>query len=183
MKTLWISLSLCALTLGLFATPAQVLLIRHAEKPKSGPGLSKAGLERAAAFVPFFTIDPLPGVNQPVAIFAQTSSKNHKSTRPVQTVAPLSNALGIPLFARYTWGSYESMVSDIMSDSDYDGKTVLICWEHSRLGDIAAAFGVSPKPTYPSGVYDRLWVIDIDGNKEASFHDLPQQLMYGDTAT
>ena len=183
MKTLWMFLSLMTCSLTLFATPAQVILIRHAEKPDKGVSLSKQGFERAAAFVPFFTLPPANSAFQlPVAIYAMVTSKNHSSTRCVQTVGPLASALGIPLIAQYTWGDYKAMVDAINQDSDYEGKTVMICWEHKGLGDIAAYFGVKPTPVYGS-VYDRLWVIDFDDGNFSSFQDLPQQLMYGDTTT
>jgi len=39
---------------SLHADPAQVILIRHAEKPEQGHDLSLPGRQRAAALVPYF---------------------------------------------------------------------------------------------------------------------------------
>jgi hypothetical protein len=185
MKFLGLLLILCSTQLALFATPSQVMLIRHGEKPDSGNGLSDIGFRRAVALVPFFTQkDSSAPYGVPVVAYAQASSKNHESTRPIQTVAPTANALGVELIASYTFANYKPMVDEIMSSSAYDGKAVLICWSHEKLGDIAGAFGVSPKPTYPHGVYDRLWLITFDSTSgKASFEDLPQQLLYGDSSS
>lgn len=176
-------LAVFAIISRLEATPGQVLLLRHAEKPSSGNTLSKAGFERAAALVPFFTLPPANAAfNAPVAIYAQCSSKNHKSTRPVQTVSPLAAALGIELCTQYTYASYKKMVDDINANSALDGQTILICWAHQKLQNIAAYFGVQNAPPFPN-VYDRVWVIDFTDGKVSSFQNLPQQLMYGDSAT
>lgn len=39
---------------SLHAAPAQIIIIRHAEKPPEGNQLSIKGMERAAALIPFF---------------------------------------------------------------------------------------------------------------------------------
>lgn len=172
-----------ALTSSLAATPAQVIMIRHAEKPDSGNGLSKKGFQRAAALVPFFTLQPANfPLQRPVAIFAMCTSKNHQTTRPVQTVSSLATALGVELITAYTYGSYPQMVKDINSNSAYDGKTILICWAHDNMQKIAAEFGVKNAPVFPT-VYDRIWLINFTGDKVSSFQDLPQQLMFGDSTT
>jgi len=182
MKLLSLFALFCSLSTALLAMPSQVILIRHAEKPDIGNGLSKAGFQRAAAFVPFFTLNPESNLfNSPAVIFSQGTSHNHQSTRPCQTVGPLANALGVDLISEFSQQKYDDMVKEIKSNSTYNGKTVLICWSHQCLGDIAASFGVSPKPTYPDGIFDRLWIIDFSGNDVTAFQDLPQQLMYGDT--
>lgn len=182
MKILSLLVLFCSLSAGLFAMPKQVLLIRHGEKPAIGNGLSKAGFQRAAALVPFFMLSPQnPAFNQPDVIFSQATSSNHQTTRPCQTVAPLASALGVDLISQFSQQKYDEMVKEIKNNATYNGQTVLICWCHQCLGDIAASFGVSPKPSYPGGAYDRLWVIDFSGNDVVAFQDLPQQLMYGDS--
>jgi hypothetical protein len=174
----------CSLNIALSAKPSQVILIRHAEKPPTGDGLSSKGFERSIALVPFFTQRPSNSpFGLPVAAYAQASSKNHSSTRPIQTAGPLSTTLGIELITTYTFANIQPMVDEINKNPAYDNQPVLICWSHQKMGDIAGAFGVSPKPTYPHGVYDRLWLITFDSKGNANFQDLPQQLLFGDSAT
>ena len=38
---------------------------------------------------------------------------------------------------------YAQMVKEILTKPEYDGKVVLICWEHKAIGDLATAFGVA----------------------------------------
>ena len=75
-----------------YGRPDQVIIIRHAEKPKQGDDLSLKGRERAAALVPFFLDGDKP---TPAAIFAQGISDMRHSRRPVQTVTPLAHELNL----------------------------------------------------------------------------------------
>lgn len=77
------------------AQPAQVLIIRHAEKDDaSGDGMSLEGRERAAALAPFFTgTKTVLSFGVPVAIYAQPQKHEASSLRPIETVKPLAAAL------------------------------------------------------------------------------------------
>jgi hypothetical protein len=79
---------------------ATVLIIRHAEKPDSGTGLSSAGEVRAQAYVGYFQHLTLNGIAfRPDTLIATADSKN--SARERLTLEPLSRALGIPLDLRF----------------------------------------------------------------------------------
>jgi hypothetical protein len=159
---------------ALLATPAQVILLRHGEKPASGDSLSPTGFKRAAMLATYFT-GKLPfAMSTPIALYAQRSSKNHSSTRPVQTIAPLANVWQLPLYTSYSTGDYKKLVDDVMSNSDYDGKMVMVCWSRGNLGNIASAFGVQDAPIWPKGVYNHLWIITFSGNSVSSFQNLLQ---------
>ena len=72
---------------------AVIVIIRHAEKPASGYGLSPAGEARAQAYAGYFQHFTLDG--QPVKfnyIFAAADSK--ESHRPRLTITPTSLAIG-----------------------------------------------------------------------------------------
>ena len=56
---------------------------------------------------------------------------------------------------------------------------MVICWEHNVLEDIAAEFGVDPKPKYPGDSFDRAWLLTFK-NDQVKFEDLPQKLLPGD---
>lgn len=182
MKKIWTillagSLALCELS----ATPAQWILIRHAEKPTKGKDLSYKGYERAAALVPFMTVQPSSApFNTPDAIFAQSPSKNHHSHRPILTVTPLAQKLNIVINSFYTYDDYKQMVDDINADSSYDNQTVLVCWAYQNLGNIASYIGVDKVLSYPSKQFDRLWIINMTNGKVSSYQDLSQRLLFGD---
>lgn len=77
-----------------------ILIVRHAEKPDDGYGLSAEGEARAKAYVNYFkhfTIE-----SQPVKLshlFAAADSK--KSHRPRLTIEPTSKALGLAIDSRF----------------------------------------------------------------------------------
>src|SRR5580692_10946714 len=77
-----------------FSAPAQVIILRHAEKPTTGDDLNAKGRQRAAALVPYFLETPeVLEYKTPVAIYAQKSTESHKSRRPVDTIKGLAKAL------------------------------------------------------------------------------------------
>ena len=175
---LWLTLAGSAV-----AQPAQVIIIRHAEKPDEGNGLSLAGRERAASLVPYFReTDELLKFDTPVAIYAQAPKKETSSVRSFQTVKPLADALHITVNQSFNRDQYKSMVDEITHKDAYVGHTVLICWEHKVIPDIAADFGVEDAPkTWHGRDFDRTWIITFRPDKEPEFKDLPQKLMYGDS--
>jgi hypothetical protein len=172
--------SWAACTFPASATPAQVILIRHAEKPAKGQDLSQKGKERAAALVAYFQGRPeVLQYKTPVAIYAQKSTKRNRSTRPVDTVSPLAKKLKLTLI-EYAHEDFARMVKDITSRSEYAGKMVLICWEHKAIRDLAREFGVKDVPKFPSA-FDRTWIISFAKDGTATLRDLPQKLMFRDS--
>jgi hypothetical protein len=170
------------------AGPAQVIIIRHAEKPADeadpdGNKLSLKGRERAAALVPYFLGTPdVLEYKTPVAIYAQGLKKQSSSHRPVDTVKGLAAALKLEVIDKYLHDDYPQMATDILANRAYDGRMVLICWEHKVIPDIARKFGAHGAPEKWHGhVYDRTWIITFKPDGKPGFDDLPQRLMFGDT--
>ena len=85
--------------------PVKILIMRHAEKPDdpSDPNLSPEGQDRAKALVTWYpeTFGP------PDVIFAAAISKH--SERPIQTVQPLADALGLELLTPYADENYAAL--------------------------------------------------------------------------
>lgn len=165
------------------ALPAQVILIRHAEKPDHGNELSTKGRERAAALAPYFAeTDYLTVHGTPVAIYAMAAPKGDSSLRAIQTVKPLADQLKMTIKDTIERDNYRKMVEEIKSSPAYHGKTILICWEHKVIPEIARAFGALQTPgRWPPGSYDRTWIISFDSNGRPSFQNYAQRLMYGDS--
>ena len=102
--------------------------------------------------------------------------------RSVETVKPLAEALKLPINETYLRDDYRRMLAEIMARKDYEGRTVLICWEHKMILDIAKEPGVENAPNkWPAGTYDRTWVINFRPGQKPQLRDLPQRLMYGDS--
>lgn len=172
-----------------FAAPAQVVLIRHAEKPADGPELSAQGFRRADALVKLFKNSPaLNRYGTPAAIYAAAPKHEDSSVRSIQTVTPLARALRIDIDTRFTRGQTNKIVRDIMEDPAYDGRMVLVCWQHTNLVEIAqnlAAYNNSPRLdlplVWPDGSFDRAWILDLKNGRVTAFKDLPQRLLPGDS--
>lgn len=165
------------------SVPAQVMIIRHAEKDPKMDSLSTKGRERAAAYVPFFLeTKELLTFGTPIAIYAMQPAKADPSERPIQTVTALADALKLTLNRSYERDDYRRMVDEIMSHPAYNGKMVLICWEHTMIPQIARAFKAFQTPNrWQPEIYDRIWQINFGAAGKVTFQNIPQRLLYGDT--
>jgi|SRR5215472_4114289 len=121
--------------------------------------------------------DP-PRFPTPDFIFATDRSKN--SNRPIETITPLAAALNLHYDSKHADDDYAKVASDILTDPKYAGKTVLICWHHGKIPQLAQALGVSNPPDWKGHVFDRVWHITYPSGK-AALKDLPQQLLFGDS--
>jgi hypothetical protein len=116
----------------------------------------------------------------PEFLFAAQASKN--SNRPVETVTPLSVALSLTCDDKHADADYAKLASDILTDSKYSGKVVLVCWHHGNIPNLATALGIANPPAWPGSVFDRVWVISYS-NGAASLANNAQMLLYGDSST
>lgn len=160
--------------------PAHILVIRHGEKPPAdaaSPDLDADGKARADALPKLFVkaanrSDPFP---TPDFLFAARDSKN--SHRPNETIAPLAKALGLKVNDGVKDADYAKLADELFHDPKYAGKTILICWRHHDIPELAAALGATDAPTsWDSAVFDRVWQIDYDKDGKATFRNLPQRL-------
>ena len=151
--------------------PAQIILIRHADKPADpeDPHLSRAGVKRAERLVSFITTDPaMTRFGLPVAVFATRTTKDGNGQRTQETVAPLGRALKLPVQTPFLGKDYASLARLILAEPAYAGKTVLICWNHEQIPQLAAALGVTPEPPkWKGSVFDRVYVISYHEGKAA----------------
>jgi hypothetical protein len=173
-----------------------VLIIRHAEKTgdKEDVHLATKGKERAEVLCQLFEASkdrpsPFP---KPDFIFAAAHHKD--SQRPLETVTPLAEKLKLPINNLYeskipppdadkakSKPNMFNLRDEIFGDSKYIGKTILICWRHSTLPELAKTFKASKVPEkWDDNVFDRVWQISYDDQGIAKFEDLPQRLMKGD---
>lgn len=196
-RTKWAKACLCmALCMGwvlvsaviVRAMPAQIMIIRHAEKfeDQHKIHLSPRGHTRANALAQFFQSDPrVLEYGVAAAIIAQCPSQQKKSVRCEETVAPLAHALGKTVINRFAYGEVKELVDWLRASREWDSKSVLICAAHMDIVPIAKALGVPQlrQAVWPHETYDRVWLIDFsptDG-KVASFRDIPQCLLFGDS--
>jgi hypothetical protein len=151
--------------------------MRHAEKndSKLDADLNPRGYLRAAALPRLF-----PGsFDTPEFLFASKASKH--SNRPVETITPLARALQLKIDANFGEEEYPPLASELLSNPQYSGKTVLVCWQHGVIPRFAARLGVAKPPSrWPDKQFDRIWKIQyVDGG--VTMADLPQHLLDGDS--
>jgi hypothetical protein len=149
--------------------PAQIILIRHADKPADpeDPHLSQAGVQRAERLVSFITTDPaMTRFGLPVAVFATRTTKDNNGQRTQETVAPLARALGLPVQTPFLGKDYAALANLMLAEPAYAGKTVLISWNHEEIPQLAAALGVTPEPPkWKASVFDQVYVISYHGGQ------------------
>ncbi len=183
-------------------SPDTVMIIRHAEKPEgSGPpygitddgeqdekSLIVRGWTRAGALVELFDprdedAEPVAiraGIARPATIFAADPGK-HGSKRPLETVTPLAQALGLQVDQRFGKGQEAELVAALAAAHG----PVLIGWEHENIEAIIDAMGtITPAPpkTWPGDRFDVVYVFHRDG-AGWSFTQVPQMMLAGDTTT
>jgi hypothetical protein len=181
-------LVLLSLSLGFsaaWARPARVILLRHAEEPADPANvhLSARGLERARALAGYLTSPTVLGTNgPPVALFAPMISPHGHATRPSETLQPLAKRLKLPVTTPYPARDYAALARRILQDNSLDGQTVVICWVHDYLPELAEALGVRPPPRrWKGSVFDRTWIVTWRP-RGASLVSLPQDLLPGDSS-
>ncbi|MET9486250.1 hypothetical protein [Nocardia sp. NPDC006630] len=179
-----------------------VMIIRHGEKPEGSgspygitadgdhdaESLTVRGWTRAGALIGLF--DPRtadgkpaafrPGLSRPATIFGADPGSGG-SKRPVETVTPLAEALGLTVDQRFKKGQEAQLAAGLAHATG----PVLLSWEHENIGEIIAHLGpISPNPpaSWPGSRFDMVYVFTRAGNGWA-FTQVPQLLLSGDAPT
>ena len=143
-----------------------VLIIRHAEDPPDGHGLSSRGEERAKAYIKYFenfTVDSKR--LEPNAVVVAADSK--QSHRPRLTVERFAKAANLPIDNRFANKQPADLAAELRTN--YQGKIILICWHHGQIPALLRALGAAPETLLPNGkwpknVYDWCIMIGFDEN-------------------
>lgn len=166
---------------------AEVLLIRHGEKPEAGLGqLSCKGLNRALA---------LPGVvekrfGRPDLVLAPDPghAKDDRGiaysyVRPLATVEPTAIRFGLPVETAYGHKDTDGIVARIAREAEHSGgRRILVAWQHRAAADIArrllGRFGgdVAAVPDWPDEDYDSIFVLRLGNAGGANFRVERQRL-------
>ena len=164
------------------AKPAQVVIIRHAEKSSDeDPDLSPRGSQRAQALVGFILTNAKINLfGPPVAIYA-TEPQSDGSVRAIKTVTPLAEKLQLTINHDFTKKNVSNMVDSILRNRSYDGRTVLISWVRNTIPEVADDFGAQAPSSWPSEIFDRAWILTFDKSGVIRFEDIPQRLLPGDS--
>ena len=180
--------------------PASIAFVRHAEKqPGDGPphgvlvdgtpdpdSLIPRGWQRAGALVGLFvprSVESGPALlPTPSRLFASEVGPHSHSRRPLETLTPLSDRLGLPLDEPFVQDELDQLVAAIRG---CDGH-VLVAWEHKRIPLIANQLvgdSASVPQVWPDERFDVVWVFEPDPSTgRFRLRQVPQLLLAGDLA-
>jgi hypothetical protein len=171
-----------------------IMLIRHAEKPDDEDGgvdqkgkpdkhdLIVRGWQRAGALVQFFAKprDPNGPIKPPATIFATEPATGSESKRPLRTVTPLGQWLGIAIDSSISEGSEQDLADKAIAS---DG-VVLIAWHHEKIPAIANLIlqNETAPQKWPGDRFDMVWIFTRAApNGPWTFSQAPQLLLSGDS--
>ena len=161
------------------AEPAQIVLLRHAEKPPKGPELSERGWQRAKALPSVFsTLPDLQTFGATVALYGMAPSRDGRSVRSIQTITPLAEALKLSIDSSFQGRDFRQLVREIWQNPNYSGKQVVICWRREEIPSIIEAFGADPIEEVRSNEYDSLWIITPNDESTADVRVIRQALRF-----
>jgi hypothetical protein len=162
-----------------------VLIIRHAEKPDQGNGLSPRGEQRAAAYASYF--DPLQldgSALMPQRLIATSDSK--ASMRPRLTLTPLAARLQLPIEQPWADDQVDDLAKELRKKNE--APVVLIAWHHGHIVKLIEALGGDAKQllgrkTWPGDVYNWVVVLHFDDQgrlSESTSRLVQEHLLPGD---
>jgi hypothetical protein len=140
---------------------AVILIIRHAEKPDHGTGLSAAGEARAGAYAGYFRNFSIAG--QPIRLdYLFASAETKQSDRPSLTLEPLGKLLGLAIDTRFANQQFPQLARELRSLPQ--GKHILVCWHHGQIPQLLRALGANPAQLLPGAKWPDTafnWVIQL----------------------
>ena len=118
------------------------------------------------------------------ALYATKVNSDDESYRTQETITPLSQAINIPIKADYIMTEFALAASEILNNSDYEGKMVLVCWEHDNIPSFVTALGVNENnvPTWNGDIFDQVWSVTYTSKGKVKLDIIQQALLYGDTS-
>jgi hypothetical protein len=177
---------LCALALPALALPKTVIILRHGEK-ESVSTLCRIGIDRSLALAAQYlgqgAKDPLfPSGERPAAFFAITQETLQFASPAAATwdmpvtvfsAVPLPGVDPIPQLNLRT----QQAVGALMDDPRYDGRAVVMVWNHRHIADRAfelkfpdqkvtlrQLLNLDKVPgvpdTWPGQTYDHFWIVE-----------------------
>ena len=155
--------------------PAQIILLRHAEKPPLGPELNEKGFKRAQLLPTFFISHPtLIEFGDPAVIIAAIPDRIGGSIRSIQTVIPLANHYQLEINETFPKASEATLVSAIFSNPKWHNKTIVVCWNRQGLPLLSKLLGANAPSNWDKNGFDKFWVIRYIENHVPLFFEFQQ---------
>jgi len=140
---------------------ATILIIRHAEKPEIGTGLSSEGKARAEAYVKYFQNFRVK--SEPIRLdYLVAADDSDHSQRSRLTLEPLGRAIGLKPDLRFQAKKPQELVRELQTTAH--GKAILICWHHKEIPGLLKSLGADPSWLLPDGEWPAqqfAWVLQL----------------------
>ena len=174
------------------------MLLRHAEKPdrdgapfgvtsrgeRSKESLQVRGWQRAGALISLLV--PANGhfkdssLAKPQFLYASKPLRRKGSKRPLETITPLAEKLGIKINSNFARGDFDEMLESAFTRKG----AVLICWQREYIPRIALHILGQTKSVprdWPEDRFDLIWVFDLNRSSgRYKFKQVPMSLLDGD---
>jgi hypothetical protein len=112
--------------------PSNIFIIRHGEKIKSKNALDCNGILRST-YIPMLVSQ----INDKgFGIHSIITAYDYASMHQEQTICLTSWLLNIPLYMYGEQSQSEIAVQNIFTNPFFNGRTILICWEHTCIQDL-----------------------------------------------
>jgi hypothetical protein len=178
------------------------LLMRHAEKPDARAGiggvdeqgradpraLSVRGWQRAGALARWLApADAAAPFGRPAVLRSASTTAVNKSRRPMLTLLPLAQRLGLATVQDDLDSNDPEAAADALAGAS---GTVVVAWRQDTLPALAAALaarlgadaGAIPS-AWPEDRFDAVWLFERDATGAWRFRQCLPQLLGGDPAT
>jgi hypothetical protein len=146
---------------------ATVLIIRHAEKPEIGTGLSREGEARAQAYVRYFQNFRVK--SEPLHLdYLVAADDSEHSQRSRLTLEPLARAIGLKPDLRFQAKRPQELMRELRATPH--GKGILICWHHKEIPQLLESLGADPAQLLPGGEWPAQqfgWVLQLRYDHDA----------------
>ena len=147
--------------------PEQIIFIRHSEKDSDPVHLSSKGYLRAGSLPAYIERMIHRGIMyEPDHLVAMKQKSPKHSNRPFETVVPLSQKFDLAIQNEFEATEIDRVVASI-NNPIHVGKTVLVCWAHEELSQIAKALNM-PVNKWRKNDYKTVWILTNNG-KSARF--------------
>jgi hypothetical protein len=163
-----------------FGQPAQIIIIRHAEKPEKGPCLSMRGEQRAAALPYYFESSELLVKSPLRAVFAEYKNKPLAALRSLETCKKIADHFGLSTDFSYHPSQSKELALGLLSNELLKGASVLICWNHTDIIDLVEALGGKGLTSWTEDIYDQTVILSYTSGNKISQQISLQKLLYGD---
>lgn len=118
-----------------------------------------------------------------MALIGMAPKDKKGSIRSIQTLKYVADEFHLAINTDFTDAKAEEMVKFVKENAAFNGKFVVICWNHDSVKKIVKAFGLKKPPKMEGEQFDRSYLMSFPGSGAGTLEVLPQRLLPTDSTT